>query len=68
MKREPVEVDVRIIAATRKNLEEEVRQGKFREDLFFHLNVVPLQIPPLREHKEDVPELLRIGIWPSQPP
>lgn len=56
--KEPVEVDVRIIAATRKNLEEEVKQGKFREDLFFHLNVVPLQIPPLREHKEDVPELL----------
>jgi two-component system nitrogen regulation response regulator NtrX len=56
--REPVEVDVRIIAATRKDLEEEVRQGKFREDLFFHLNVVPLQIPPLRDHREDVPELL----------
>ena len=56
--KEPVEVDVRIMAATRKNLEEEVKQGKFREDLFFHLNVVPLQIPPLREHREDVPELL----------
>ena len=56
--KEPVEVDVRIIAATRKNLEEEVKQGKFREDLFFHLNVVPLQVPPLRERKEDVPELL----------
>lgn len=55
---EPVQVDVRIIAATRKNLEEAVRQGNFREDLFFHLNVVPLQIPPLREHHEDVPELL----------
>ena len=55
---EPVEVDVRIIAATHKNLDEAVKQGKFREDLFFHLNVVPLQIPPLRDHHEDVPELL----------
>lgn len=55
---EPVVVDVRIIAATHRNLEEAVSQGKFREDLFFHLNVVPLQIPPLREHHEDIPELL----------
>ena len=56
--KEPVEVDVRIIAATYKNLEELVKLGKFREDLFFHLNVVPLHIPSLREHREDVPELL----------
>lgn len=56
--REPVTVDVRIIAATRKDLEEQVRLGRFREDLFFHLNVVPLQIPALRDHHEDVPELL----------
>jgi two-component system nitrogen regulation response regulator NtrX len=55
---EPVDVDVRIIAATHKNLEEQVSQGAFLEDLFFHLNVVPLHIPPLREHREDVPELL----------
>jgi DNA-binding NtrC family response regulator len=55
---EPVVVDVRIIAATHKNLEEAVKQGKFREDLFFHLNVVPLHIPALRDHHEDVPELL----------
>ncbi len=55
---EPVEIDVRIIAATQRNLEEEVRAGRFREDLFYHLNVVPLHIPPLREHREDVPELL----------
>lgn len=59
---EPVEVDVRIIAATRQNLEEAVKEGNFREDLFFHLNVVPLQIPPLREHHEDVPELLNYYI------
>ena len=55
---EPVQIDVRIIAATTKNLEDEVQAGNFREDLFYHLNVVPLHIPPLREHREDVPELL----------
>ncbi len=55
---EPVHIDVRIIAATQRNLEEEVRAGRFREDLFYHLNVVPLHIPPLRDHREDVPDLL----------
>jgi DNA-binding NtrC family response regulator len=55
---DPVKIDVRIIAATQKNLEEEVQAGRFREDLFYHLNVVPLNVPPLREHHEDVPELL----------
>jgi len=55
---DPVEIDVRIIAATQRNLEDEVAAGKFREDLFYHLNVVPLHIPPLRDHREDVPELL----------
>jgi DNA-binding NtrC family response regulator len=55
---EPVRIDVRIIAATQRNLEEEVRGGRFREDLFYHLNVVPLHVPALREHNEDVPELL----------
>jgi DNA-binding NtrC family response regulator len=54
----PVRIDVRIIAATQRNLEEEVRGGRFREDLFYHLNVVPLNVPPLREHNEDIPELL----------
>ncbi|MEJ2454825.1 MAG: sigma-54 dependent transcriptional regulator [Candidatus Thiodiazotropha sp.] len=55
---EPVSIDVRIIAATTHNLEEVVREGRFREDLFYHLNVVPLHVPPLREHAEDVPDLL----------
>ena len=54
----PVQVDLRIIASTHRNLEEEVRAGRFREDLYYHLNVVPLNIKPLRDHCEDVPELL----------
>ncbi|WP_456377356.1 sigma-54-dependent transcriptional regulator [Thiolapillus sp.] len=55
---EPVKVDIRVIAATQKDLQTEVSAGNFREDLFYHLNVVPLEVPPLREHREDVPELL----------
>ncbi len=55
---DPVKIDVRIIAATLRNLDDEVQAERFREDLFYHLNVVPLHIPPLREHHEDVPELL----------
>jgi transcriptional regulator with GAF, ATPase, and Fis domain len=54
---EPVKVDVRILAATHQNLEELIRQGRFREDLFYRLNVFPLWVPPLREHPEDIPEL-----------
>jgi two-component system nitrogen regulation response regulator NtrX len=50
-------VDVRIVAATNKNLEEEILKGNFREDLFFRLNVIPFYVPPLREHAEDIPEL-----------
>jgi len=55
---DPVHVDVRVIAATRKDLEVEVRAGNFREDLFYHLSVVPIPIEPLRDHPEDVPVLL----------
>jgi DNA-binding NtrC family response regulator len=52
-------VDVRIVAATNRNLEEAIKSGGFREDLFYRLNVIPILIPPLRERAEDVPALVR---------
>ena len=60
--REPVIINVRIVAATRHNLQQPVQAGQFRDDLYYHLNVVPLHIPPLREHADDIPELLEYYI------
>ena len=54
-----IKVDVRVIAATNKNLEEEIGKGSFREDLFYRLNVIPIHVPPLRERKDDIAGLVR---------
>ncbi len=56
---ESISIDTRIIAATNKNLELEIKRGTFREDLYFRINVIPIHVPPLRERKEDIPLLAK---------
>jgi two-component system response regulator GlrR len=57
-KEKPIDVDVRLIVATNKNLEDQVKKGLFREDLFYRIHVIPIFLPPLRERKEDIPLLI----------
>ena len=56
--KEPVEVDVRFLVATNKDLHKEVQEGRFREDLFYRIHVIPINLPTLRERKEDIPPLV----------
>ena len=62
----PISVNVRIITATNKNLREYIVQNKFREDLYFRINVIPIDLPPLRERMEDIPILLKTFVYRLQ--
>ena len=63
--KKPVKLDVRVIATTNRSLEEEVREGRFREDLYYRLNVIPIKVPPLRERPEDIAPLARYFVEKS---
>ena len=71
--KKPIKVDVRVIAATNQDLEEKIKKGEFRPDLYFRLNVIPIHVPPLREHAEDIPQiaehfLTKYAVEHNQPP
>ncbi len=69
---ESIDVDIRVVAATNKSLEKEVKEGKFREDLFYRLNVIKIEVPPLRDRPEDIPLLITHFLnkyaRPTEPP